>query len=217
MNQSEYMDYMKTHPNWQPGWDAIKEQFQLIYGKDGLRFIGATEVAEGCEHLSGFGVAKSQKGYLHIVTCGLTNIDANVDAYGCARSGWGYEFTLKWPGDCVEACGDAFRLLDRLAAYMQVKKTWFSNKQAISLELLAFPQKTWPATFAGMLFVQDAELPEIDTVHGHVEFRQVVNITPGEMRRLKKFRSLSVQLIFNLSKQYPDLQMDLARKTNCLS
>lgn len=217
MNQSEYMDYMKAHPDWRPGWDAIQEQFELIYGKGALGFIGANEIADGCEHLGGFGVAKSPKGYLHIVTCGLTNIAANVDAYGCVRSGWGYEFTLKWPGDCVEACGDAFRLLDRLAAYMQVKKTWFSNKQAIPLDLLAFPQKAFPDTFAGLLFVQDTELPKIDTMHGRAEFRQVVNITPGEMKRLKKIRSLSVQLIFNLSKQYPDLQMDLTRKTNCLA
>ncbi|MDD2956625.1 MAG: suppressor of fused domain protein [Oscillospiraceae bacterium] len=216
MKQSEYLDYMKTHPNWRPGWEAIAEQFETVYGPGSLHFLDKRAVPDACKHLDGFGVASSSKGYLHIVTCGLTNIAANIDAYGCVRSGWGYELTVKWPGNSIEACHDAFLLLGRLANYMQVKRTWFSERQTVSLKLLSFAQGQWPDTFAGVLFVPDTEIPMAPTVHGSVEFRQVTNLTFDEIKKLKKHNALSVQLVFNLLKQYPDLQIDLSRRSNSL-
>ena len=217
MTLNEYLDRMHGQPEWKPGCEAISEQFAKLYGKGVFQYVEAASLFDGYDHIDGFGVAASPKGYMHIVTSGLTNIRANEDAFGNTVSGWGYEITVKWSGNSIEDCLDAFKLLGRLVSYAQVKRVRWHNYQAFSLSRLRPVPEIRTDSFAGVLFTEDTLLPAIDTVNGRVEFLQIVNITAAEMKRLRSFRYLTRQLAFNLSKDNRDLQMEPARTTDCLA
>lgn len=217
MTRDEYLEQMQNRPDWKPGWEAISDHFTLLYGENAFQYVDAASLFGGYEHIDGFGVVASPKGYMHIVTSGLTNIRANEDAFGNIVSGWGYEITVKWPGSSIDDCLDAFKLLSRLAAYAQVKKVRWYNYQAFSLSRLRPVPEIRTDSFAGVLFTEDTLLPAIDTVNGRVEFLQIVNVTAAEMKRLRSYRHLTRQLAFNLSKENPDLQMALTRTTDCLT
>lgn len=216
MTRSEYMARMENGPNWKPGLDAILRQLEDAYGAGGIRYMDAASPLGRDASLEGFFLAASAKGYLHVITCGLTNINANGDAFGNPLSGWGYELTVKWPGADMDSCRDALVLLNRLANYMQVKRQRFRRLQVLPLKKLVKKPESEQRSFAGILFVADTELPSIETVHGRVDFMQVVNVTAGEIAKLKQNRHLSHQLAFNLQKTYKELQMDIQRDWDCL-
>ena len=185
-----------------------------MYGETSFQDIDLNSIT-GSNYVKGFGIAVSPKGFSHIVTCGLTNVAASRDAFGSVDSGWGYELTVKWPASCQDY-SRALVLLNRLAEYMQVRKYRFRAYQVLPLPRIA-PALEATNAFAGILFAPDTTLSQMDTVNGHVEFLQIINVTAHELARLKQNRHCAKQLIFNLSKQYPDLEMDLVRSIDYLT
>ena len=217
MTLNEYMKRAQERPEWRPGLDAIAAQLEAVYGKNTFQYIDRASILDECEGVEGFGLVALPDGYMCIVTCGLTNLDASGDAYGNVLSGWGYELTVRWPGNSVESCYDAFALLNRLAAYTEIKKLRHRAWQVFSLGRLFPVLAVRSDSFAGVLFVEDAAIPSIDTVNGRVKFLQIVNLTAKELAKLRISRHLARQLAFNMAKLNPTLRIDTARIENYLA
>ncbi len=114
--------------------------------------------------------------YSHIVTRGLSQIHPHPDARGNKSSGWGFELTIKWPNTSPNL-SQAFHILDKLAECVDVKKDGWTLLFPPSHKIEDVP-KELRGTFGNMfLVIPDTEIPSIDTIHGEVQFRQIVNVS----------------------------------------
>jgi len=219
MNIKEYKKKMKEDEEWAPGWDAIEACFEALYPGQKPKHYGTVLTSRamlgGDEYLDGYSVYESPNGYLHMVTFGMTNLYADEEAFGEEWSNWGYEMTIKLPV-CEEADYMwAIDMLSNLARYTNTSKRFFEPLQYISGD--GNPIKVGSDTkLTGLLVVADPELPAADTLHGRVEFIQLVGITQPELDAVMADKSKAKTLAELMSKDDPFFVTDLARTKSYL-
>ncbi|MFV0393779.1 MAG: suppressor of fused domain protein [Coprobacillaceae bacterium] len=171
----------------------------------------------GPEYLDGYSIYKSSKGYYHIVTYGMSQLYGDVEKYGEDYSRWGYEMTFKLKADSVEDCHFAMNMLGNLARYTFESGKYFSENEYVLGN--GEPIKIGAdSKICSLLIVKDPELPAQDTVHGRVEFLQLVGITYEDGQKIHENGTRGyVEEVVNIIKEdNPDFVTDLNSTKNYL-
>jgi hypothetical protein len=184
ITKDEYLRRAAVEDDWAPGWIAIDEAFDGLYPGVTPPHLGADMQARamfgGNEYIDGYSIFPSPNGYQHLVTYGMSGLYVDEESFGGEFSGWGYEMTMKVRSDDPDDCRWAVDSLGRLARYTYTSKRWFERYQVISGR--GEPLRTGTNTIlTSYLMVPDTEVPGINTIHGRVEFLQLVGITQAEL------------------------------------
>lgn len=184
MTKDEYLARSRAEDDWAPGWIAIDEAFDELYPGVTPAHLGADLHARamfgGPEYIDGYSLFPSPRGHQHLVTYGMSMLYVEEESYGGEFSGWGYEMTMKIAADDPADCRWAIDSVSKLGRYTYTTKRWFEPYQFISGQ--GAPLRTGTETLlTSYLMVPDTEVPGIDTIHGRVEFIQLVGITQPEL------------------------------------
>jgi len=188
MNIDEYRKKAEKQMDWAPGWEAIDSCLNRLYPGIAPMHHYASPVPHraiwgGDEYLDGVSVFESKQGHLHIVTYGMSELYANEEAFGGEWSKWGYEMTIRLPLSEKKDHMWAVQRLSSLARYTSTTNQFFEQFQFFTGDgtPLKFGSKS---RLTGFLIVADPELPCVDTLHGKLEFLQLVGITQQEVDAL---------------------------------
>ena len=215
----EYVKKAEEEDDWAPGWDAIEACFETLYSNQQPKHYGTNfhsrAIFGGDQYLDGYSVYASPHKHLHIVTFGMSELYSNKEAFGGEWSKWGYEMTIRLP-PCEEADFMwAIDMLSNLARYTFTSERFLEPFQYISGG--GNPIKVGADTkLTGLLVVADPELPGVETLHGRLEFMQMVGITQTELDAIMADRSLSKALIEKMKRDDPFFVTDLARTKSYL-
>ena len=121
------------------------------------------------------------EGHWHLVTYGLTEL-YDKESDDAARSGWGYELTIRVAPLSNEPPTWTFNLLERVAQQTQQSGTMFGVGHRIDAGL---PIDGSESPFTVLAFALDPQLRTIDTPYGRVDFLQLVGITEEELSDMK--------------------------------
>ncbi|MDR3073040.1 MAG: suppressor of fused domain protein [Clostridiales Family XIII bacterium] len=220
MTIDEYKQKAKEIEDWAPGWDAIDSCMEKRYGNQEPKHYGTNMAVRaifgGDQYLDGYSVYTSQYGHLHIVTYGMSELYTNEESFGGEFSKWGYEMTLKLPL-CEEA--DylwALDMLSNLARYTFTSKRYLEPNQYISGG--GNPIKVDSGSkLTGLLVVEDTELAGTNTVHGRLDFIQLVGITQTELDAIMADQEKIPSLIASMKQDNPLLVTDIARTKDYLN
>ncbi|EKN09570.1 suppressor of fused domain protein [Parabacteroides goldsteinii] len=219
MNKEEYKKYAEEHEDWAPGWDAIDECFEKLYPGQEPEHFGTNIISRammgGDEYLDGYSIYTSPNGYKHLVTYGMSELYANKEAQENEFSKWGYEMTIKLPVETSEECQWAINMMSNLARYTFTQERWFEplqfiagNGQSINWDI--------ESAITALLIVNDTEVPGVNTIHGKLDFMQLVGITEQELQAIKADPSKASVLIELMRKDNPMLITNLTRTINFL-
>lgn len=214
MTREEYISRMNEDMDWAPGWDAVEEEFKRLYsgikpahyGTD----VNSRAMFGGDDFLDGFSIYETGKGYYHIVTFGMSSLYADEESFGGEYSGWGYEMTIKLKEASEEECLWSLEMLGNLARYTYKSENYFTDGDCIPGDGSPLHMET-DSKITALLAVNDTSAKAIDTVHGKVEFIQMVGITESELKAIKKdFKNIGV-LLDLMRKDNPELITDMKR------
>lgn len=219
MTLEEYKKYSLEQEDWAPGWEAIDEVFDNLYPNQKPAHYGTDlhkrSIFGGDEYLDGYSVYHSPNGYKHILTYGMTELYTNEETFGGEWSRWGYEMTIKLKEDTNEECMWAINMLANLARYTYTKKRFFEPMQFIAGNGTSLHIGIDSAITA-LFIVNDTEANGIDTIHGRVEFIQLVGITQRELEVLKENHNQAQIFVENMKKDNPYLVTDMKRTKSYL-
>lgn len=221
MTLEEFREKAKDE-EWAPGWDEIENAFTEVYGDQKPAHFGTVITSRaifgGNEYLDGYSVYKSDKGYSHVVTFGMSELYAEEDRLGKEFSKWGYEMTIKLKNEEPENSVWAMNMLGNLARYTFQSERWFepgqyfgSSKAPQSINLGNPDSK-----ITALLITNDTEIKGRQTIYGELAFLQLVGITTDEFKAVINDNSLVPILLERLKKDYPDLETDMSRTKNYL-
>jgi len=214
MTKEEYIAKMNEDHEWAPGWDAIDAEFARLYpGQEPQHYgtvITSRAIFGGDEFLDGCSIFSNPSGYMHLVTYGMSSLYAGEEAFGGEFSGWGYEMTMKLKEEDPGKCLWAIDMMSNLARYTFRSNRFFENEQFIQgngspIHVGAESQIT------ALLTVNDTTAQTQDTVHGKLEFIQLVGITESELAALKDDAGNVKILIEKMKKDNPELITDMNR------
>lgn len=215
MNLEQYKKRAAEQEDWTPGWEAIDEVFEGLYpGQEPEHFATQLHVRAnlgGDQFLDGYSIYDSPYGYKHLLTYGMSELYTNEDAVGGDWSRWGYEMTMKLKADLIEDCMWAIDMLSNLARYTYTQERFFEPLQYVAGNGESIHIGTDSAITA-LLIVNDTEAEGVETVHGRVDFLQMVGITQQELEVLKEDRTKAAVLVENMKKDNPYLVTDMKRK-----
>ena len=214
MNLEEYKKRASEQEDWAPGWEAIDDVFDNLYPNQKPAHYGTTfqkrAILGGDEYLDGYSIYQSPNGYKHLLTYGMTTLYTDEEAFGGEWSRWGYEMTIKLKEDTNEDCMWAIDMLSNLARYTYTQKRFFEPMQFVAGNGSSLHIGVESAITA-LLVVSDTEAAGIDTVHGKVNFIQLVGITQQELEVLKEDYTKAEVLVKNMKKDNPYLVTDMKR------
>lgn len=203
MTIEEYKKRASAQNDWAPGWEAIDLVFSKLYPNQEPAHYGTLLHTRsrlgGDEYLDGYSIYQSPNGYKHLLTYGMTTLYTNEESFGGEWSGWGYEMTIKLKEDSNEDCMWAIHMLSNLARYTFTQKRFFEPFQYISGNGKSIHIGVESAITA-LLVVNDTEAEGIDTVHGRVDFLQLVGITQQELEILIEDYTQAKILVENMRK-----------------
>ncbi|MFE6509729.1 suppressor of fused domain protein [Nocardioides sp. NPDC057767] len=184
LTKDEYLARAKAETDWAPGWDAIDEAFSALYpgvipphlGAD----IHARAIFGGPEFIDGYSIFPSPHGYQHLLTYGMTSLYVDEDAFGEEFSGWGYEMTMKVRADGPDECRWAVNSLSNLGRYTYMAKRYFEPFEFINGQGRPL-RPDGDTLLTSYLIAPDTEVAGIDSIHGRVDFLQLVGITQDEL------------------------------------
>ena len=202
IDKEKYLERMKDE-KWTPGWDAIRRAFAAVYGRHG-KYLPASRVPSMCSGLEGFGVYASPNGYTHIVTRGLSQIHPHPDARGNKSSGWGLELTIKWP-NANPSIARAIHILDKLAERIDVNKDGWVMLFPPCCKVDNAPEELLGEPGGALGIVPDTEIPAIDTIHGEVQFRQVISISAQDNAYIARHQNSMAQVLYRLAQEDANL------------
>lgn len=214
MNLDEYKKRMEEQDDWAPGWEAIDQEFEKMYPSQTPAHYGTAihkrAMLGGDQYLDGYSIYESKNGYKHILTYGMTELYTNAESFDGEWSRWGYEMTMKIKGESPEDCLWVLDMLSNLAFYTYSKEKYFEPYQYISGNGSSLHIGTDSAITA-LIVINDTEAQGIETVHGKVDFLQLVGITQSELEKLKEDPTISKQLIETMKSDNPFLVTDMSR------
>jgi len=181
--KEEYLARAAAQDDWAPGWDAVTEPFDRLYPGVEPRHLasnmGQRAMFGGDQYLDGISLYPTSYGSTHLLTYGMSTLYVDEEAFGGEFSGWGYELTMKVAEQNTDECLWAADSMSRLARYTYTSKKWFEPFQFVGGGGLPLRVGT-DSNLTSYLVVPDTEVPTVDTVHGKVEFLQLVGITEAE-------------------------------------
>ena len=219
MTKQEYIKKMQEDEEWSPGWDAIDKQFDALYpGVKPYHYatnIECRAMFGGNEYLDGFSIYDTGKGYMHIVTYGMSELYADENAFGEEWSKWGYEMTLKLKAKTPDECLWAVNVLSNLARYTFQSEKYFTAGDFIpgngqSLHIGVESQIT------GLVVIGDTSVDTIETLHGKVEFLQLFGITADEANALRNDYTNFDILINRIKEDNPECVINMGRTKSYL-
>lgn len=215
----EYKKQASKQEDWAPGWEAIDEAFYKLYPNQKPLHYGTElhkrSIFGGDQYLDGYSIYQSSNGYKHILTYGMTELYVNEEAFGGEWSGWGYEITIKLKEDSNEDCMWAINMLSNLARYTYTQKRFLEPMQYIAGNGNSIHIRV-ESHITALIVVNDTEAKGIDTVHGRVDFMQLVGITQRELEAIKKDDTQKEVLFENMKKDNPYLITDMKRTKSYL-
>lgn len=184
-----------------PGWDAITGELDRVYPGVTPRHY-ATSVTYSCggnDPLDGFDIYDNEAFifHRHLISYGMSELYYSPESSGGEFSRWGFEFTMKVrlctaDNDVENADGSltkhepvwAMNLMNNLARYVYDSGKYFDAYHFIPTNS---PIKADSSTrLVGIIFVPDTQLSTLNTVHGKVQFLQLVGITQREIDWLRQ-------------------------------
>lgn len=207
---------------WAPGWDEIDAAFRAVYGDQEPAHFGTVIQSRamfgGEEYLDGYSAYRSEKGYSHVVTYGMSELYAEEDRLNKDYSKWGYEMTIKLKDTAPSDCVWAMNMLGNLARYTFQSERWFEPGQYVGSAKDPQPINLGDteSMITSLLITNDTEIPTRQTIYGELAFLQLVGITTEEFLAVKADRSLVPVLLDRLRADYPDLETDMRRTKNYL-
>ena len=213
MTKEEFLQKATEIVDWAPGWDAIDSEFARIYPDQKPMHFGtemhARAMFGGDQYLDGYSIFQSPKGYMHIVTYGMSELYVNEELFGGEWNKWGYEMTMKVRGNDARQCMWAINLMAYLARFTYTSNNYFSVNQYLGLGGHALDGGNSEIT--ALLVVADTEAQTQDTVYGRTEFLQLVGITQPELLALKQNPERVSELVEKLRLLNPDFVTDMNR------
>lgn len=214
MSLEEYKKRAAEHEDWSPGWDAIDGVFEQLYPNQEPAHFGTNLHARawlgGDEYIDGYSIYQSPNGYKHMVTYGMTDLYVNDQAFGGKWSGWGYEMTIKLAEENVEDCLWAVSMLSNLARYTYTQKKPFEPFQYVAGNGSSLHIGVDSAITA-LLVLDDPEVLGVDSLHGRVDFLQMVGITQRELEQLIEDPKKVEVLCGKMKKDNPYFITDMKR------
>ncbi len=219
MTKEEYVQKCKNEEDWAPGWDVIEDAFAQVYPNVEPSHYG-TDIQEraifgGHQYLDGYSVYRSPKGYEHIVTFGMTELYANEDSFGGEYSRWGYEMTMKLREDSPEDCLWVMDVLSNIARYTYESENYFEDGECIPGNGTSVHSGT-DSLITAFIVVHDTRVQTVESLHGKVEFLQLVGITESELNAIRKDIQNIQVLIEKMKEDNPELVTDMNRKKSYL-
>jgi Suppressor of fused protein (SUFU). len=215
MTLEEYKKKMNEEEDWAPGWLAIDEAFEKVYGKQEPKHFGtvltARAILGGDDYLDGYSIYENPNGYKHLLTYGMSELYTNEEAFGQEWSKWAYEMTIKLKENTVEQCMWAINLLSNIARYTFKTSFFYEPNYFIVGNGAPINTEMQDSKISAVLFVPDTEIEGIDTLHGRVEFLQLVGITENEVNMLQESPNKTEKLVERLKEKYPHLETDMYR------
>lgn len=212
MTKEEYISKMQEDENWTPGWDAIEEEFDRFGQKIDhyMTTLKSRVMFGGNEWLDGYSIYADKNGYLHFVTFGMSELYANEKAFGKEYSGWGYEMTFRVKEKNPENCLWAMNMLGNLARYTnQTGNCFYAGDYVIGdgspLHIGS------DSLITSLLIVNDVKARTLNTVHGKLEFLQLVGITWKEVNAIREDYSNFQKILERMKTDNPELITDMAR------
>lgn len=182
ITREEYEKRAQERDDWAPGWEAIESAFGALYPGIEPRHLATTMAARahfgGDAYLDGASLYPSPHGYQHIVTFGMSALYADVASYGGEHSGWGYEMTAKVAAHSSEEALWMVDLMSNLARYTFTAKRFFQPYDTVTGG--APIRQGSDTALTSLLVVPDTEVAGVDSVHGRLDFLQIVGITGAE-------------------------------------
>ncbi|QIK70947.1 suppressor of fused domain protein [Erysipelothrix sp. HDW6C] len=218
-----FADYSEKSQSddWSPGWDVIDAAFAEVYGEQEPSHF-ATRLEKralfgGPEYLDGYSIYKSDKGYYHIVTYGMTQLYSRLESYGEDFNKWGYEMTFKLKANSVEECHWAMNMMGNLARYTFTSGSFFQENEYVlgdgsPLELES------DSKMCSLLIVEDTEVVGRDSVHGQTDFLQLVGITWHDAQIINEHRTRGYveEVLEKIKVDNPDFITDMKSERNYL-
>lgn len=184
-----------TYEDNAPGWDAIDDALLKLYGEQEPKHYGALipYALGGPDPLNGISayVLDTPMPHWHMVTYGFSELYDKESDY-LEESGYGFELTLRLakPEDEEEPPAWALNLLQNMGRYVFNSGNIFRSGDYLDANgpicLGADTQLT------ALAFVEDPELPAMDTPNGRVEFLQMIGITREELEAMQTWNTLGV-------------------------
>jgi suppressor of fused-like protein len=172
-----------------PGWDAISNAMAALYPDQEPRHMAYTPglaFGGGLEGCSAYRAAD----HWHYVTYGLTELWAKEAGSDPARSGWGYELTMRVVGDAGEPPAWPYQLLEQTARYTH--STGRPFKEGDRLDPGGPITGVDGSSLVGVAFLRDPQLPDRDSDNGRLAFLQMVGITRAELDEMKATTTAAV-------------------------
>lgn len=182
ISRDQYDRRAEEQDDWAPGWEAIEQQFAVLYPGVEPRHMASAMAARavfgGDVYLDGASLYPSARGYQHIVSFGLSALYADVEAYGAEHSGWGYELTAKVAASSPDDALWMVDVMSNLARYTFTSRRFFQPYDHVAG---GEPIRQGSASaLTSLLVVPDTEITGVESVHGRLDFLQLVGITSAE-------------------------------------
>lgn len=220
MTFKEYKDHLKEDETWAPGWDAIDDNLKKLYGDQEAKHYGtqitSRAIFGGEEYLDGYSFYQSSKGYLHLITYGMSHLYANPAYFKDDFSLWGYEMTMKLKGN-VEENVWACNMLGNLARYTFTSGSFFEDHQYVVGAQDSGIKLDSNSKITSLIIIRDPELAPIETVNGPVEFLLMIGVLWEEIEKVRADVSLIDTLLERMKEDgNVDFVTDLDRTTSYL-
>lgn len=214
MTKEEYIQKMIKQEGWAPGWDAIDDAFDELYPGEKEDHYMTTLISRalfgGPEYLDGYSAYKNPKGYYHIVTYGMSELYPDPDSFGNEYSKWGYEMTMKLKENTSSDCIWAMNMMGNLARYTNQTGAYFKHGDFVIGDGTPIHIGI-ESMITGLVIVNDTSAKTIDTIHGKVEFLQLVGITTREVAAIREDTNNVDKLITLMKHDNPELITDTKR------
>jgi hypothetical protein len=194
-----------------PGWEAIDEQMARLYPDQEPRHYGTIIPATlgGKDPIEGISAYRTAgpDAHWHFVTYGFSELHAK-EWENLELSGFGFELTFRLhPVDGDNPPAWALNFLQNLGRYVFQTGNVFEPGHYMNLNgPIALEKKT---EIRAIAFIEDPQLPTIETPHGTLTFLQVVGITLDELDTIKRWKSDSFLRL--LGESVPNFVTDLER------
>ena len=215
MTKEEFVKKLEEDPEYAPGWDAIEEAFAELYpGQEPAHFgttLQSRAIFGGDSYLDGFSFYRSPKGYLHLVSFGMTELYADLEDFGGEYNGWGYEMTMKLRDDDPNNCIWAADMMLNLARYTYTSKKWFEHMHYVLGNGESINRDMPESKMTSLFIVNDTEVKARQTVYGETAFLQLVGITFSDAEKLREDWETNAPLLYERIKaDNPDFVTDLS-------
>ncbi len=177
------------------GWDTIDQEMMRLYGDQEPKHYGTLlpYALGGQDPLDGISAYKADEPapHWHFVTYGFTEL-YDKESDNPDDSGYGFELTFRLAREEGEEEPPAWalNLLQNMGRYVFNSGNIFRSGDYLDANgPICLGADT---LLTALAFVEDPELPAIDTPNGQVQFVQMVGITRDELEAMQTWNTLGV-------------------------